>query len=619
MLQLIPGSNDASTTETFALDTKLGAWTPTASHLRTKSFPTPFAQAEMMAHVLGQLSLDPGAAQSQPEAVNDRLQQTFERWRLLLLGLVLGEVTLESIDLRQREMDNFGAMLADLRPECRFMGILRDARREGAQGKRLLVGASDPHCLFWCSPRVGRLNYWSDLKTRIDAHPARAEALGLLADWRAQFERAGWFNPGHDRAPAWMKGLHVLLGDSVAPAGLLGSDARLVGPLRLNIVPRAGGEAEDTVAYLPVREPQWAARFAELLFFQPVRRDAGVVDLVDPNGRAVVTVRMAPTAAAPSAPAPGAATDAAPVAGFELLAGVGRLEGFANVGRGHGQAHWLEDHANAQGYRSLVLNALMAAAARAHRRATLGEEDVGRFSIGFPDTVRLVLGGGAGGVDGPRILLSREVTNRAATGVPLPAAGVDLAKWKLDEAPPAVVAVPGAASGLSVGLVESFGPTGRRVEVGELRGLGFALWLYFTGEAELRSDGARVLWTADDGKELFGRVVVGGAERSLEVLRDTLTAVHSDIERVRARDRLATLQRFAATWRGAGEGDVERPDVLAARLGRVAAEHFLRWVLEAPGGFVLGGFGLRAAPAQEHYTLSPQCRMPLFVDVFARE
>ena len=100
MLQLIPGSNDAATTETFALDTKLGAWTPTASHLRTKSFPTPFAQAEMMSHVLGQLSLDPGAAQAQPEAVNDRLQQTFERWRLMLLGLVLGEVQLEAIDLR---------------------------------------------------------------------------------------------------------------------------------------------------------------------------------------------------------------------------------------------------------------------------------------------------------------------------------------------------------------------------------------------------------------------------------------------------------------------------------------------------------------------------------------
>ena len=67
MLQLIPGSADATSTETFALDQKKGAWQPTYAHLRTKSFPTPFAQAEMMSFVLGQLSLDPGARQAAPE------------------------------------------------------------------------------------------------------------------------------------------------------------------------------------------------------------------------------------------------------------------------------------------------------------------------------------------------------------------------------------------------------------------------------------------------------------------------------------------------------------------------------------------------------------------------
>ena len=137
-----------------------------------------------------------------------------------------------AIDLRQREMDNFGAMLADLRPECRFMGLLRDARREGAQGRRLLVGASDPHCLFWCSPRVARLNYWSDLKTRIDASAERADALKLLAEWRGWFERNGLWAPGHEAAPPWQKGLQVLLGETAPSVGALSSDARGVGPLR---------------------------------------------------------------------------------------------------------------------------------------------------------------------------------------------------------------------------------------------------------------------------------------------------------------------------------------------------------------------------------------------------
>ena len=294
MIQLIPGSNDAATTETFALDQKKGSWQPAPAHLRTKSFPTPYAQAEMMSHVLGQLLLDAGAQQPQPELVNARLQQSFERWRLLLLGLVLGELTLETVDLRRPEVDNLGAMLADLRPECRFLGLLRDARRQGSEGRRLLVGAADPMCLFWCAPRVGRENYWSDLKTRIDASAERADAMRLLAEWRGWFERNGLWSPGHESAPPWQKALQVLLGETAPSTGVLSSDARGVGPLRLGVVPRNGSDGSEVIVFLPQRDIGWGARFAELLFFQPIRGDGGTVNLVDPNGRSVVTVRMAP-------------------------------------------------------------------------------------------------------------------------------------------------------------------------------------------------------------------------------------------------------------------------------------------------------------------------------------
>ncbi len=620
MIQLIPGSNDASTTDTFTLDQKKGAWQPTHAHLRTKSFPTPFAQAEMMSHLLGQLLLDPGAQQPQPELVNPRLQQSFERWRLLLLGLVLGELTLETVDLRRPEVDNLGAMLADLRPECRFLGLLRDARRQGAEGRRLLVGGADPMCLFWCAPRVARENYWSDLKTRIDASAERADALKLLAEWRGWYERNGLWSPGHESAPPWQKGLQVLLGETAPSTGALSSDARGVGPLRLSVVPRSGSEAGEVIAFLPQRDPGWGARFAELLFFQPIRSEAGTVDLVDPNGRPVVTVRMAPRDAARDSGSGrnSAGADTATTAGVELLAGVGRLEAIANVARGHGQAHWLEDHPNAQGYRSLVLNPLLAAAATSHRRAAITEADVLAFPMLFPDSVRLVVAqtaeAEAGGV---RIHLSREVIARVEPGVAAPQSGSLLSRWTPGEAPPRIVAVPGGEGALAVGLVERFGPPARVVDVGELRALGFALWLYFLGEAELRSDGARVIWTADEGKELFGRVVLPNAERPLDVLRDSLLAVRSDPERARARDRLATLQRYAMTWRSMGDGESERPEVMCARLGRVAAESFLAWVMEG-SGLVLGRFGQRAATPAEHYTLNGPFRLPLFVDPYVR-
>ncbi|MBI5514512.1 MAG: hypothetical protein HY909_12130 [Deltaproteobacteria bacterium] len=617
MLQLIPGSDTAAQTDTFAIDQKKGTWTPAPQHLRTKSFPTPYAQAEMMSHVLGQLSLDPGARQPEPESVNDRLQQTFERWRLVVMALCLSEVTLETVDLLRPECDNFGRMLFDLRPECRFFGLLRDARRPGAEGRRLLVGATDPECLLWCSPRVARSNYWAELKTRIDASAQRHEALQLLADWRAVFERNGAWAPGHEQSPTWMKALQVLLGD-VQPGGNLRSDARMVGPVRLAVVPRGGNDPTEVIVYLPVREPGWASRFSELLFFQPVRRDAGTVDLVDPNGRAVVTLRMAPRDAA-QGEASGRSTmsaDAASVAGFELLAGVGRIEGNPNLARSHGQAHWLEDHAATPGYRSLVLNPLLAAAARSHRRATIAEGDVHAFPVLFPDTIRLALTPAGDALPGAvRIHMSREVTARLAPGVPAPQAGASLGKWSPGTALPKIVAVPGSTGAVAAGLVESFGPEGRAVDVGELRALGFSLWLYFLGDAELRSDGQRLLWTADEAKELFGKVIVHNAERPLEVLKEALSAVHGEVERQRARDRLATLQRFRNTWRAVGDGDGEQPAVQAARLGRVAAETFAEWALN---GAAIGSFGFRQATAAEHFTLGEGARLPLYLDVFAR-
>lgn len=621
MLQLIPGSSDATATDTFSIDQKKGTWQPTAAHLRTKSFPTPFSQAEMMSFVLSGLSLDHGARQPQPELENPRLQQSFERWRLLLLGVALGEVVIETIDLRRPESDNFGAMLADLRPECRFIGLLRDARRMGSEGRRLLVGGTDPQCLFWCAPRAYRQDYWSDLKTRIDASADRGAAMSLLTEWRAVLEANGVWAPGHERAPAWMKALQVLLGDATSTGALLRTEARLVGPVRLVVPSRNGSDAEDLIAYLPVREPGWSHRFAELLFFQPVRREAGTVDLVDPNGRAVVTVRMSPRDLAREnvAVARGSGGgESASVAGFELLAGVGRLEGGANVARGVGQSHWLEDHASAQGYRSLVLNPLMMAAARAQGRQSVTDEDVLRFPVAFPDTIRLVVQQTHGGAaEGVRIHLSREVANSVPQGVLAPQTGMSLARWEPGAEPPAIVAIPGATGSLSLGLVERYGPADREVDVGELRALGFALWLYFLGDAELRSDGVRLIWAADEGKELFGRVIAGGTERPLEVLRDALLAVRGESERQRARDRLATLQRFRASWRALGDGDPERTDVQIARLGRIAAETFVSWVL-AGSGLVAGNFGLKSVAPGDHYVITPTVRLPLYRDALGR-
>jgi hypothetical protein len=71
------------------------------------------------------------------------------------------------------------------------------------------------------------------------------------------------------------------------------------------------------------------------------------------------------------------------------------------------------------------------------------------------------------------------------------------------------------------------------------------------------------------------------------------------------------------TWRALGDGETERPEVMCARLGRVAAETFLAWVLEG-SGLVLGRFGHRATTPVEHYVLNGAFRLPLFVDPYVR-
>ena len=149
MLQLIPGADEAASTETtFTIDRMKAAWRPTTAHLRTRSFPTPFAQAEMMTHVLGMLELMPGARQPQPESENFTLHQTFERWRLLVLGVTLGLIAIESVDLRAPAARRFGATLAKLRPDAPFLGLLRATDRAGIEGRTLVVGATDPRCLL---------------------------------------------------------------------------------------------------------------------------------------------------------------------------------------------------------------------------------------------------------------------------------------------------------------------------------------------------------------------------------------------------------------------------------------------------------------------------------------
>jgi hypothetical protein len=605
MRVLLPKIKKASNDHVDVIEKLQEAWTPEAQHLRAKSFPTPFAQAEMMTHVLGGLKLESGGRPEDVTRVNPTISQSFERWELLLLGVVLGELRLETVDLLQPAYDNFGRMMAELREECRFFTTVRDLRLPGPRGTATLVGGTDPECLFWCSPR--NPPYWNSLKTRIAGHPQLPDAKALLSEWRGVLQsNNAWSVEG----PVWQKAINIALEGvpQSSSTARLSRDSRFEGPVNLELPRRPETVGSGTAAlYFPVLSPGWGPRFQELLFLRPIERRPGAVNLEDTTTQRVVA-RVAKSIDAVRGPNQGAA-NAASSAGFDLLAGVGRIDVDESAAVHHGQFHWLEDQNGQQGYRSLVVAPLLEAAKSSLKRSGIDEEFVRSFSILFPDALRLVLLGTEPARDGEvRVHLSPHVTARRSAGFALPHNGVPPEAWQPGTPAPSVLALPGAKGGPAFGLVERYGPE-NRVDVGEIRALGLTLWLYFLGECEVQQQRGFIVWR-ETGDELFGLARAADVNSTTIQVRPKALQWANEINtRARAQDRRATLFRFALTWedRGAKGG----PDMIGDRIGAIAAQTFVRWVL---GDGHVKLFGPRGTAPDEQFTLLEGVRLPLFLD-----
>ncbi|MDP3277899.1 MAG: hypothetical protein Q8Q09_22130 [Deltaproteobacteria bacterium] len=594
------------------------SWTPQPQHLRPKSFPTPFAQSEMMAHVLGLLKLESGGRPEDVTRVNPDLQQSYERWELMLLGITLGELNIETVDLRQPTYDNFGRMLGDLREECRFMTLIRDLRTAGPRGTALLVGGTDPECLFWCSPRIP--TYWNTLKTRISGHALAPDARALLAEWRAVLQRNSAWNL--ESGPVWQKALHVALDGTALTnsTSKLSRDSGFLGPVLLEVPRRQEqGEREHLALYLPVLSKGWGARFQDLLFLKPIERRPGVVTLEDTATQRVIARIAKSIGAARGETASSDPASAVSSERYEFLAGVGSIDVDTGTAVHQGQMHWLEDHAGQPGYRSLVVAPLLESASRSLRRAVT-DADVRAFPTLFPDALRLVLGPQAEtSEDEVRVQLSRHVTSRRAAGIALPQTGLPPEAWKPNAALPNILAIPGNNGAPSAGLVEQYGPTDTPQSVGEIRALGLTLWLFYLGECEIRADRGLIVWSADEGQELFGAVrSPDGQGTSLEVWPHGLRLANEPSERARARDKRATLQRFLVTWQRKGQGEDSDPRVLGERIGAIAALTFVQWVMGGDST-ELPPFGPFTRRVPELFALNESCALPMFVDDYARE
>lgn len=266
-------------------DAKLGsqaieppsAWSPQTQDLEARALPTPFAQARRFAHLLSTAT---------PIGTEDAIQDnTLQRFHDLVLGLCLGELRLNLVDLeRSVEADNFGKALARVDKDSRFLGTLR--RPSATASQSIIFGATDAACLVWPHPRRSDDQDWAGLRSAIAAVPGRqSRAYALLADWRAtlQSDWAPTINP-------WMRAVDLILGTpKPSPNHFeLRDNSRLEGPLRLYVggTEQLGGKRRLRRIYFPVLSDGRARAFFDLCGFTFTRNsDATAFDARDSTGK----------------------------------------------------------------------------------------------------------------------------------------------------------------------------------------------------------------------------------------------------------------------------------------------------------------------------------------------
>lgn len=501
------------------------------------AFPTPFAWAEMMAAVIRQRRYD---------------HHLFKLYDYLVRGLVLGHLELQVVDLRGPAGGKFGAVLAATDENFRYFGLLRgagDAR--GVPAK--VFGATSPESLFWPSPRRTEAD-WQALDAAITRGGHLDDAYQVLADFRALLERAGLWDPNSSHAP-WMVGLNQILN---APRRRVEPSAghkhfhvhsQLAGPVRVR-----WPDGEFRHLYLPVYREKFAASFLRALTGS-FAREGDSVALYDSRRRKCYEIR------ASSRPGEDA-----------VLAGAGTVR-------------VLDEPAEELNSTQIRLRDLFSLVQDLHSRLGNDVEDTKRHPFFYPDVFRVTVSrlGEAGlgedvsfsdqayrltfDPDSPGLPLESELTTITdeTRGVVLP---------YRDERGQQRKAI----------YVDSYAGA----SIGDLRALGWVLWAYFTGEAEVR-DG-RLL---DD--ELTPIFKETNSARPFDLRDDIYARVSRDGGRHR---RLATLQRFLNSYAAQGARLADGEDRKVSQLCYQAASAFVRWVWPDRSFLANGHLGRSSQPVK---------------------
>lgn len=493
------------------------------------AFPTPFAWAEMMSAVIRQ------------ELYTHRL---FRHYEHLVLGLVLGHLQLEIVDLKTNA---FGKVLVGSDNRYRYFGLLRGRgtpERRNLQDK--IFGGTSPDCLFWPSP-PGRCNEsdWQELREAI-GDSDQNDCYQILADLREMLETEGLWDPAR---VVWMKGLQqiIIAGDGKAsPAHKhFHVHSRMTGPILLDGL-------EDEPLYFPVYEKDFAAKFLRGLT-GTFNQEPGKIGIFDSTGKCFeITMPIIPSD------------------GDLRRAGTGIVRMLKDPVQRSGSEHvHLRDEQNRRGLLSLTQDL------RRAMSESIGDDvtSIKRRPFLFPDVFRIPvtrLGEAGLGDDVSFSKKAYELTfDSDSPGLPLAS--------ELEQ-------VTQVTSGLVFEYTDAQGQQRRAIyldsyagtSVGDLKALGWVLWTYFISSDEM-----------DDGRFEV---------RDLKLLNEELSAVFKDsvanrpfdfaddlaadiYEKVRTSGkeyrRLAAQQRFLRAYREQATGASDSSlNVVCYR----AALAFVRWV-----------------------------------------
>jgi len=486
------------------------AWMPNLNEKKETeeafAFPTALAQAELMKMVLDSRS---------------KLQthSYLSLYKLLVMGVTLGYLEVELVDLLGDEADDFGIVLQATDQRYQYFGLLRASAKCGDIAN-LIFGGTSPDTLFWPSAPGRRSDKeWEKLKALIDKDKHLVDANNLLDDLKFLLSERELWNPAE---VPWMNGFDRIIQGPKALDVRRRFDyhSRGVGPV-LAKFPEIG----QYPLYLPVYHEEFAANFLKTLT-GTFKRDNGAVSIYSQQ-RKTCEVSMPLVR---------------PQTGDLILAGAGtvvNLTTLSDNGPGAGKIRLKRENGD-DGLFDLLQDLytdLGNADHKLYKSSGNNVELIKERPFFYPDVFRVVVARlGEAAVPEADVSYSEHAYRLAfepeSPGLPLANELTDLTRGYL------VPFQDASGHTRSAFYIDEY----RGTKVNDILALGWALWMFFDHKAELRDNHLKL---SEDLRELLAFSAGGRPLAPSEVAYQHVTA-GSDV--LLGYGRLATLQRFRRAY-----------------------------------------------------------------------